>query len=95
MSARHTPYRSSQPLDARWRGYRVAAWAGQALLAVAVVVVLLQGRYTGALTLAGFLVASVVFVLREDRLPNLFDMLFVIAALLAGIVGVWSLSKTP
>lgn len=95
MRARHTPYRSSQPLDASWRGYRLAAWAGQALLAVAVVVVLFQGCYTGALTLAGFLVASLAFVLREDRLPNLFDMLFVIAALVNAAGWVWNLFEMP
>lgn len=73
----------------------MAAWVGQALIALAIVVVLVQGRHTGALTLTGFLIASVIFVTREDHLPNLFDLLFVIAALVNAAGWVWNLFKLP
>lgn len=95
MSAQQTSDRGGGMLDASWHGYRVGAWVGQALLAVAIVVAFLQGRSMGALTLVGFLIASVVFVLRDDWLPNLFDMLFVIAALVNAAGWVWNLFELP
>jgi hypothetical protein len=39
--------------------------------------------------------ASMAFVLREDRLPNLFDTLFVIAALVNAAGWVWNLFELP
>lgn len=86
MSAQQTPQLRGGALDADWRGYRLAAWAGQAVLAVALVV---------ALTLAGFLVAALVFVTREDRLPPVFDFLFVVAALVNAAGWVWNLFERP
>ncbi|MBE9169675.1 hypothetical protein IQ238_19825 [Pleurocapsales cyanobacterium LEGE 06147] len=65
-----------------WRGYRVAAWVGLFFLAIATTIVLTQGNWQAALTLLGFLVAAFIFVLRDRRLPTLFDLLFVLAALL-------------
>ena len=40
-----------------WQGYRVAAWAGQALLSIAILVVLFQGQRLAAASLGGFLLA--------------------------------------
>ena len=65
-----------------WRGYRIAAWIGQFLLAIATVIVFARVGWQGGLILLLFLVASVIFVLKDRQLPTLFDFLFVIAALL-------------
>lgn len=67
--------------NSNWRGYRTAAWIGVALLAVAIVRALMQGQWLVAAPLVGFLLAAVLFIKLEDRLPTLFDLLFVIAAL--------------
>ena len=68
--------------DSNWTGYRTAAWFGLALLSVAIIVVGLQQAWMVALPLAGFAVAAILFLKLDDRLPTLFDLLFVIAALL-------------
>lgn len=81
--------------DMDWRGYRVAAWAGQALLGVAILVVLLRGDWFAAASLAGFLLASYLFVAFERRLPSLFDLLFVIAALICAGGWAWDLFNQP
>ncbi|MBD2365374.1 hypothetical protein H6G36_30215 [Anabaena minutissima FACHB-250] len=78
-----------------WRGYRVIAWIGQALLAIFVIVAAVQGKWLNALGLAFFLVASFVFVVRDDKLPTLFDFLFVLAALLNATGWVWGLFGKP
>lgn len=48
-----------------------------------------------ALALVLFLAASFVFVSRDDRLPTLFDFLFVLAALLNAGGWVWGLFYPP
>lgn len=68
--------------SSNWHGYRIAAWAGVMLVAVAIGYALLQGQWLVAAPLFGFLLAAVLFIKLEDRLPTLFDLLFVIAALL-------------
>ena len=78
-----------------WRGYRIAAWVGQFLLAIAIVVSVTQANWIGVLILAGFLGASVAFVVMDDRLPTLFDFLFVVAALLNAGGWVWGLFYQP
>lgn len=65
-----------------WRGYRIAAWVGQFILAIATVIIFVRIGWQAGLTLLFFLVASMVFVLKDRQLPTLFDLLFVIAALL-------------
>lgn len=67
------------------------AWIGIAALALTVVVTFLLGRWDGGLVLTGFLIASVGFVRYEDRLPCLFDLLFVAAAVLNGLGYVFNL----
>lgn len=71
------------------RAYTTAAWAGIVLLTVALAVVALRGSWLGALLLTAFLIASITFVLLEDRLPAVFNLLFVIAALLNAAGWVW------
>lgn len=78
-----------------WKGYRIAAWIGQALLAIAIILALSQGKWQNALGLTLFLVVSFIFVLRDDRLPTLFDFLFVLAALLNAGGWVWGLFYPP
>jgi hypothetical protein len=82
-------------LSTNWRGYRIAAYIGQFLLGIAFILVLVQGNFQGALTLAGFLVASVAFVALDRYLPNLFDFLFVIAALINAGGWVWGWFYAP
>jgi len=78
-----------------WRGYRVIAWVGQALLAIFVIAAAVQGKWSNALGLAFFFVVSFVFVIRDDKLPTLFDSLFVLAALLNATGWVWGLFGMP
>ncbi|WP_216595659.1 hypothetical protein [Myxosarcina sp. GI1] len=65
-----------------WRGYRIAAWIGQFLLAIATAIVWVRVGWQAAIILLVFLIASFIFVLKDRQLPTLFDLLFVIAALL-------------
>ena len=65
-----------------WRGYRIAAWLGQFFLAIATVIILVRVGWQAAIILLLFLVASLVFVIKDRNLPTLFDFLFVVAALL-------------
>jgi len=78
-----------------WKGYRTAAWIGQALLAVAIAVVLFKGQWLPAAALAGFLVISYLFVAFERKLPTLFDLIFVIAALINAGGWAWDLYNQP
>ncbi len=75
------------------RGYSMAARVGIGLLTLSLAVVLMMGRWQGALVLGAFLLASVVFMAQRHRLPSLFDLLFVVAAIVnaAGWVvpGLW------
>jgi hypothetical protein len=78
-----------------WKGYRILAWIGQALLTIFVIAAAVQGKWSNALGLALFLVISFVFVIRDDKLPTLFDFLFVLAALLNATGWVWNLFGMP
>ncbi|HYW18129.1 MAG TPA: hypothetical protein VE956_02245 [Nodularia sp. (in: cyanobacteria)] len=78
-----------------WKGYRIIAWIGQALLTIFVIVAAVQGKLSNALGLAFFLVVSFVFVIRDNKLPTLFDFLFVLAALLNATGWVWDLFGMP
>ena len=73
---------TNKATSTNWRGYRIAAWIGQFFLAIATAIVLVREGWQAAAILLGFLLASFIFVLKERQLPTLFDLLFVIAALL-------------
>lgn len=73
----------------------MAAWIGQALLVIAIILAVSQGKWQNALALVFFLTASFIFVIRDDRLPTLFDFLFVLAALLNAGGWVWGLFYPP
>jgi hypothetical protein len=84
-------------LNTNWQGYRIAAWMGQALLAIAILLSLVQTKWMNALSLSAFFIAALIFLVKADRLPALFDFLFVIAALLnaGGWVGGWFYAPVP
>lgn len=75
------------------RAYRRTAWAGIGVLLIAVAVSAFQGRWYGVATLMAFATVSVVFVMVEDRLPALFDLLFVLAALLNAAGWTWNVFR--
>ncbi|WP_066381429.1 MULTISPECIES: hypothetical protein [unclassified Anabaena] len=77
-----------------WKGYRVLAWIGQGLLTIFVIAATVQGNFLNALGLAFFLLASFLFVVLDDKLPTLFDFLFVLAALVNATGWVWGLFET-
>lgn len=77
-------------LAINWKGYRFGAWIGQTLLAIATISALLQGNWSNAIALALFLVAAIAFMVKDDRLPTLFDLLFSIAAVLNAGGWVWN-----
>ncbi len=79
----------------KWAGYRVAAYIGQGILGFAVLSAAVQGKWQNAIALALFLVASLIFIVKDDRLPVLFDFLFVFAALLNAAGWVWGLFNAP
>jgi hypothetical protein len=78
-----------------WKGYRTLAWVLQGLLAIAIVAVLIQGKWLPALTLGGFLLVSFLFVKFEHTLPNIFDLIFMIAALINAGGWAWDLYNQP
>lgn len=82
-------------INTNWRGYRIAAWGGQSLLTIAVLVAASQGKWKEAIALGVFLLASFAFVALENHLPTIFDMLFVLAALLNAGGWVWDLFYQP
>jgi hypothetical protein len=81
--------------NTNWEGYRKIAWAGVILLVLALVVVAMQANWIGSAFLAGFLVLSVAFLKLEERLPTLFDLVFVSAALLNAVGCAWDLYNKP
>jgi len=82
-------------INADWKGYRALAWVLQGLLAIAIVVVLIQGKWLPAAALAGFLVVSFLFVKLDHKLPNIFDLIFMIAALINAGGWAWDLYNKP
>lgn len=78
-----------------WKGYRAAAWVGQALLALGAAVVLFQGQALPAIMLSGFFIVSLLFLAFQRKLPALFDLLFIIAALINAGGSAWNLYNQP
>ena len=78
-----------------WDGFRMAAWGGMGLLAGAILLVVGQGKWAQAAILGGFLVVSLLFVRRERKLPTLFDLIFVGAALINAAGWTWDLFNQP
>ncbi|MDQ3911882.1 MAG: hypothetical protein M3305_08970 [Actinomycetota bacterium] len=70
----------------RSRLYPPLVFALQAALGFSIVSLLLEGEVAKAVIVVVFLVLSLAYLLREDRWPTLFDLLFALAAL-SGAVG--------
>ncbi len=66
----------------RQQTYVVVAWLLRAVLLAALVDQVLGGDWVGAVAMALFLALSFAYLLRDDRLPNVFDGLAALAALL-------------
>lgn len=82
-------------LHTNWKGYRTIAWFGQGLLASATLLMLFRANWLAAAALGGFLLASFAFMKLEHRLPTLFDLLFVLAALINAGGWAWDLYNQP
>jgi hypothetical protein len=82
-------------INANWKGYRTLAWVLQGLLAIAIVVVLFKGEWLAAAALGGFLLISFLFVKLERKLPSLFDLIFMVAALINAGGWAWDLYNKP
>lgn len=70
--------------------FRWLAWLGVALQAVGFVAVLWFQRWNGAWIIGAFFVLSVTFLLMQDRVPSLLNLLVVLAALVNALG--WSLN---
>lgn len=91
----HVQTKDKTVLETNWKGYRTAAWFGQLLLAGAIVFVLIQRQWFAAASLTGFLLVSLAFLKLERKLPRLFDLLFVIAALINAGGWAWDWFNKP
>jgi hypothetical protein len=81
--------------NTNWKGYRTVAWAGQGLLIIAIAVTLFRAQWLSAASLTGYLVASFLFVKFERKLPDLFDLIFIVAALINAGGWAWDLYNKP
>lgn len=61
--------------------FRILAWIGIALQAIALAFVLWSQKWGGAWVIAGFLSLSLLFMLMQDRLPSLISFVVVLASL--------------
>lgn len=73
------------------QGYQIAGWIGAAALGVSIVVAAVMSKWWGAAELAATLGLAVAFLLWRRRLPSLFSLLFVTAALLNALGWVFDL----
>ncbi len=78
-----------------WQGFQAIALVGQSLLLTGIGIVLVQGNWSGALTLAAFLVFTFIFIRCNRWLPSLFNCLLVLAVLLNAAGWTWQLFKVP
>jgi hypothetical protein len=74
-------------IDHKW--LRVLAWFGIGAVAALLVGAAILGDWRRVYFFAGFGGAAVVFMLLDERLPALFDVLFVASAILSGIGWSW------
>jgi VanZ family protein len=73
--------------------YPRIALAARVLLGLALAWLLLSGNVVGTLAVAVFLVLSFAYLLRDERLPNVFDLLFSLSALLNAFGFVFNLYR--
>ena len=75
--------------------YQRAPWAIRAVLALALAWELLTLDPVGVLSMALFIVLSFAYLLRDDKLPNVFDALVALSALLNAFGFVFNLFDGP
>jgi hypothetical protein len=75
--------------------YEKAAWALRAVLALALVWELLTLDPVGVLSMAFFIVLSFAYLLRDEKLPNVFDALVALSSLLNAFGFVFDLFDGP
>ncbi|HEV2094521.1 MAG TPA: hypothetical protein VGR18_15280 [Rubrobacter sp.] len=75
--------------------YEKAAWAIRAVLALALVWELLTLDPVGVLSMAFFIALSFAYLLRDEKLPNVFDTLVALSALLNAFGFVFDLFDGP
>ena len=73
--------------------FRAAALVGIALLVAAAVYLAFVGRWTGAASMTGFALGSLVLVVARKRLPTIFSLLFVLASIANAAGWVWNLFR--
>lgn len=71
--------------------FKIVAWLGITAIGVALAFVLVQRDWPGVALLTAFMVASILFVAFENRLPAVFDTLFVLAAVVNAAGWVWNM----
>ena len=76
-------------LNINHRWLRVLAWVGIGLIAVLLAGAMLAGDWRRVFFFAVFGGAAVVFMLLDEHLPALFDVLFVASAILSGTGWSW------
>ena len=74
--------------------YTRFAWATRVFLGLALVWELIDADVIGALSIALFIALSFAYLLRNERLPNLFDMLVALSALLNAFGFVFDLYRS-
>ncbi|MEX2672299.1 MAG: hypothetical protein WD294_09345 [Phycisphaeraceae bacterium] len=67
------------------RAYQVAGWVGVVILGICAVLAGVMEKWWGLAGLAALLSLAVAFLMLPSRLPSLFSMLFVAAAVLNGL----------
>ena len=66
------------------QGFRIAAWIGLIPLVGAMIYLGMLQKWTDLLVLSIYLLLALVFLFSRERLPTIFSLLFVVAALLNG-----------
>lgn len=74
--------------------YSRFAWTTRVLLGLALVWELIASDVIGVLSIALFIALSFAYLLREERLPNIFDMLVALSALLNAFGFVFDLYRS-
>ena len=76
-------------------GWRYAGFFLTAVALLAAVYLALQGRWSDAAIMGGFVLAAVLFAAWRDRLPSLFTFLFALVAAINAAGYVFNLFQTP
>lgn len=75
----------------RWRGWQVTVYVGEALAGVALLALLFEGHWHGAIILTLALGGSLAFTFWREPLPYVFTLIFVVAVLANAAGYIWDL----